>query len=192
MRRSFARAVVRHLKNENLPWAGRVTAPLKNKNRGVSVWRLGAGKDGRSSQAQFPRRAGYEISSYREGCALSFLAAPCVAQTPRAAQDHFNRGESLYQKGDFEARSPILPKPLRSARDWTIAIGRAMRVSPARGRISTRSERSTRWQRRLTQIAGWRVINSAITARSPTAIAPSRSIRVSPWPTTIAASRATP
>src|SRR5262249_54579920 len=33
---------------------------------------------------------------------LSLLAAPCLAQAPRAAQDHFNRGSSLYQKGDFE------------------------------------------------------------------------------------------
>src|SRR5262249_58783741 len=33
---------------------------------------------------------------------LSLLAAPCLAQAPRAAQDHFNRGGSLYQKGDFE------------------------------------------------------------------------------------------
>src|SRR5262249_54536636 len=27
---------------------------------------------------------------------------PCLAQAPRAAHDHFNRGSSLYQKGDFE------------------------------------------------------------------------------------------
>jgi tetratricopeptide (TPR) repeat protein len=33
---------------------------------------------------------------------LSLLAAPCLAQAPRAAQDHFNRGGSRYQKGDFE------------------------------------------------------------------------------------------
>src|SRR6266498_1724006 len=33
---------------------------------------------------------------------LGLLAAPCLAQAPRAAQDHFNRGGSLYQKGDFE------------------------------------------------------------------------------------------
>src|SRR5262245_1265641 len=34
--------------------------------------------------------------------AMSLLAAPCLAQAPRAAHDHFNRGSSLYQKGDFE------------------------------------------------------------------------------------------
>src|SRR5262245_66261123 len=33
---------------------------------------------------------------------LSLLAAPCLAQAPSAAQDHFDRGGSLYQKGDFE------------------------------------------------------------------------------------------
>src|SRR5215510_4976303 len=33
---------------------------------------------------------------------IKILAAPCLAQAPRAAQDHFNRGHSLYQKGDFE------------------------------------------------------------------------------------------
>src|SRR5262245_35835926 len=34
--------------------------------------------------------------------ALSLLSAPCLAQAPRAAHDHFNRGGSLYQKGDYE------------------------------------------------------------------------------------------
>jgi tetratricopeptide (TPR) repeat protein len=33
---------------------------------------------------------------------LSLLAAPCIAQAPRAARDYFNRGDSLYRKGDFE------------------------------------------------------------------------------------------
>jgi len=33
---------------------------------------------------------------------LSLLAAPCLAQAPRSAQDHFNRGGSHYKKGDFE------------------------------------------------------------------------------------------
>ena len=55
--------------------------------------------------------------------ALSFLVAPCVAQTPRAAQDHFNRGESLYQKGDFEGAIADFTKAIEISsrldnRDW--------------------------------------------------------------------------
>ena len=55
--------------------------------------------------------------------ALSFLMAPCVAQTPRAAQDHFNRGESLYQKGDFEGAIADFTKAIEISsrldnRDW--------------------------------------------------------------------------
>src|SRR5262245_18832067 len=38
----------------------------------------------------------------RAAIALSFLATPGLAQAPRAAHDHFNRGSSLYNKGDFE------------------------------------------------------------------------------------------
>ena len=55
--------------------------------------------------------------------ALSVLAAPCVAQTPRAAQDHFNRGGSLYQKGDFEGAIADFTKAIEISsrldnRDW--------------------------------------------------------------------------
>jgi hypothetical protein len=37
--------------------------------------------------------------------ALIALAAPCVAQTPRAAQDHFNRGGSLYVASRLKGES---------------------------------------------------------------------------------------
>src|SRR5262249_23214338 len=59
---------------------------------------------------------------------LSLLAAPCLAQTPRAAQDHFNRGGSLYQKGDFEGAIADFTKAIEISsrldnRDWQSGAG---------------------------------------------------------------------
>ena len=47
--------------------------------------------------------------------ALGLLAPPCLAQAPRAAHDHFNRGDSLYKKGDFEgAIADFIPKHVQA------------------------------------------------------------------------------
>src|SRR5262249_48577897 len=73
--------------------------------------------------------------------ALGLLALPCQAQAPRTARDHFNRGDSLYQKGDFEGAIANFTKAIEissrldnhgRADDWWGRIGAASNFDKVR------------------------------------------------------------
>src|SRR5215813_6424668 len=80
-------------------------------------------------------------SVVKAALALSILAAPCMAQEPRAASDYFKRGVSLYRKGDFEGAIADFTKAIEiSSRldnhgrgdDWSRKTGAASNFDKVR------------------------------------------------------------